>query len=190
MNWLFGKITDISDEEYKNIFEALSDSRKARICRFKKEDDRRRSLMATYLVGKLLEISGCGKAALENDEKGRPYLKGSDLFISISHSLEGVACAVSETPIGIDTEKIRPVKKGLIEYACTKKEAEYILSDFTDTEKDITEDPVMQRFYTVWTAKEAYFKKHGSGITDICSVDTFSFSKQTYNIDGFIITIV
>ena len=189
MNWLFGKITDITDEQYKNIFEALSNSRKAHIIRFKKEEDRRRSLMATYLVCELLKELGLVGVSLENAENGRPYLKGSDLFISISHSLEGVACAVSETPIGIDVEKIRPVKKGLIEYVCTKQEQEYVFSDFSSAE-DISDTSVMQKFYTVWTAKEAYFKKNASGITDICSVDTFSFEKQTYCIDGFIITIV
>lgn len=190
MNWLFGKITDITAEQYDNIFKTLSNSRKARIIRMKKEDDRRRSLMATYLVQKLLEELGYENITLENTENGKPYLKDCDLFVSISHSGAGVVCAISEKEIGIDIESIRPVRKGLIEYACTKAEREYIYSDFIDIEKNITPTCVMQKFYAVWTAKEAYFKKGGSDITDIRSINTCLFTKQTYYIDEFIITIV
>ncbi len=190
MNWLFGKITDITAEQYKNIFETLSNSRKARITHYKKEDDRRRSLMATYLVQKLLNELGCENVTLENAKNGRPYLKGCDLFISISHSDCGVACAVSEKEIGIDIEKIKPVRDGLIDYVCTEQEREYIFSDFTKTGKEITESSVTQKFYAVWTAKEAYFKKNSSGITDIRSINTLSFAKRSYYLDEFVITIV
>ncbi len=190
MKWLFGKLTDITAEQYNNIFETLSDSRKARVNRFKKEDDRRRSLMATHLAQKLLKELGYTNVTLENAPNGKPYLKGCDLCVSISHSGDGVVCAISDREIGIDIEGIKPIKDGLIEYVCTKQELEYIYSDFKDIEKDITDASVMQKFYAVWTAKEAYFKKRGSNITDIRSINTFSFTKQSYYIDDFIITIV
>lgn len=190
MKWLFGNIEDITPEQYNNIFETLSNSRKARVNRFKKEDDRRRSLMATHLAHKLLEESGYTNVTLENAPNGKPYLTGCDLCVSISHSGNGVVCAISDREIGIDIEYIKPVKDGLIEYVCTKQELEYIYSDFKDIEKDITDVSVMQKFYAVWTAKEAYFKKCGSNITDIRSINTFSFNKQSFYIDDFIITIV
>ena len=190
MKWLFGNIEDITPEQYNNIFEMLSNSRKARVNRFKKEDDRHRSLMATHLAHKLLEESGYTNVTLENAPNGKPYLTGCDLCVSISHSGNGVVCAISDREIGIDIEYIKPVKDGLIEYVCTKQELEHIYSDFKDIEKDITDVSVMQKFYAVWTAKEAYFKKCGANITDIRSINTFSFNKQSFYIDDFIITIV
>ena len=156
MKWLFGRITDLTPQQYEAILDSLPPSRKARISRIKKEDGRHRSLMASYLVQKLLEEMGRETVVLENAEDGRPYLKGCDLFVSISHSHEGVICAISEDTIGID----------------------------------MVEGPVAQRFFAVWTAKEAYFKKSGSGITDIRSIDTLSFAKQTFYIDDFLITVV
>jgi len=190
MKWLFGRITDLTPQQYEAILDSLPPSRKARISRIKKEDGRHRSLMASYLVQKLLEEMGRETVVLENAEDGRPYLKGCDLFVSISHSHEGVICAISEDTIGIDIERIRPVRVGLIQYVCTEREREYVLSGWTDIGKEMVEGPVAQRFFAVWTAKEAYFKKSGSGITDIRSIDTLSFAKQTFYIDDFLITVV
>ncbi len=190
MNWLFGKISDLTDEQYENISGTLSHSRRAHILRFQKEDDRRRSLMATYLVQKLLKESGYENVSLETAENGSPYLKGCALFVSISHSENGVVCAISDQEIGIDMERIKPVPNGLVDYVCTKQEKAYIFSDVTNTEKDITETSATQKFYDVWTAKEAFFKKNGSFVTDIRSINTFSFAKQSYYMEGFVITIV
>lgn len=190
MDWLFGNITDITEEQYEKIFETLSDSRKARINRIKKEDDRRRSLMATHLVYTLLKKLGYEDVTLENSENGKPYLKGCDLSVSISHSGNGVVCALSKKEIGIDIEAIRPIRKGLVEYVCTKQEREYINLDSKETENEITEASVLKRFYTVWTAKEAYFKKGITSVKDIRSIDTFSFERRVFYIDGFVITVV
>ena len=131
MNWLFGKITDLTPEQYEAVFLSLSHSRRARISRIKKEDSRHRSLMATYLVQKLLKEMGYENVTLETAEDGRPYLKGCDLFVSISHSHEGVVCAISEQEVGIDIEKIQPVRIGLIQYVCTPQERACILSDLS-----------------------------------------------------------
>ena len=183
MNWLFGRITDISEETYNQISKNLSDSRRARVSLLAKEQDRRRSLMAVYLVQKLLENSKCTGTTLENNANGRPFLSGCNLFVSISHSKDGVACVLSEEPVGIDIEKIRPIKKELIEYVCTDKEKEYIGGAVKTSLAE-------QRFYEVWTAKEAYFKKHCEENLTVRKIDTFSFEKQTHYIDDFIITIV
>ena len=42
-------------------------------------------------------------------QNGKPYIKSHEnIFVSISHSRDLVVCAVSDVPVGIDTEKIRP----------------------------------------------------------------------------------
>ena len=69
------------------------------------------------------------------------------------------------------------------ELVCTDKEKEYIGGA---VETSLAE----QRFYEVWTAKEAYFKKHCEENLTVRKIDTFSFEKQTHYIDDFIITIV
>ena len=49
---------------------------------------------------------------------------------------------------------------------------------------------VLERFYEVWTAKEAYFKKMGTGITDLKSVDVTSLEKKVIIEDDYLITII
>jgi len=190
LNWLVGKITDITDEQYKAVYSALSPSRKAHIDKMKKEDARKRSLMATYLLNELLFKKGMRKFKIETDENGKPFLKDSNLFISISHSYDLVACAVSEKPIGIDIEKIRSVSRKLIEYVCTDKEREFVLSSKNALGKDTVEGKAAKRFFAVWTAKEAFFKTGNSGEKNIRSIDTLSLKKQEFIIDGYYITII
>ncbi len=185
MNWLVGKITDITDEQYNAVYSALSPSRKAHIDKMKKEDARKRSLMATYLLNELLFKKGKSEFKIETDENGKPFLKDSNLFISISHSYDLVACAVSDKPIGIDIEKIRPVSRKLIEYVCTDNEREYVLSSKNALGKDTA-----KRFFSVWTAKEACFKNADGGVKNIREIDTLSLKKQEFIIDGYYITII
>ncbi len=182
MNWLIGETTDLTAEQYNNVYSALSSSRKAHIDRMKKEEARRCSLMATHLLNELV-LKELGKSVpLELDEKGRPYLKDCNLFVSISHSLGKVACAVSREPIGIDIEKIRPVSQKLIEYVCTQSEREYVL-------QNTPPDEIYNRFFEVWTAKEACFKK-AADVKNLLLIETLSLKKQAFIIDGYYITII
>lgn len=179
MKWLFCKTTDITTEEYNVIYKGLSSSRKSHIDRMKKFEDKQRSLAVTKLLIRLLAECGESDFALETLENGKPQLVGSNLFFSLSHSGEGVVAAVSETPIGIDIEKIKPIDEKLIDYVCNAKEKEYVQSEKANVD---------YRFLTVWTAKEAFYKKNGG--TGVRAVDTTLFQKSVHKIEDFIITIV
>ena len=150
----------------KLFITVLPPSRRAHIDRIKQQDDRLRSLAVTHLLNTILEELDVCDAKLEVLENGKPYLVGSNLFFSLSHSEEGAVAVVSEAPVGIDIEKIKPVADKLINYVCTENEREYIESG-NDKE---------YRFFAVWTAKEAFFKKNGGG--SIRSVDTTMFEKS------------
>ena len=175
-----GRITDLSEEAYRNVYDTLSDSRRTHIDRMKTADARRRSLLATRLLSSLLAKRGQPNVLLETDADGKPFLSGSDLFVSISHSDEVVVCAVDDSAVGIDVEKIRPVDRKLITYVCTERELAYVLQDETD---------IPCRFFEVWTAKEAAYK-HDGGSTPLRAIETLSRSKQQYVIDGYYITVI
>ena len=178
MNWLLRKITELTEAEYARIYEGLSPSRKAHIDRLKQPNDRKRSLLATEIVRQL-----AGDATLETDPEGRPYLRDSACYVSISHSAEAVACAVSERPVGIDIEKIRPVKTALINYVCLPKEREYVSAR---EEPTVTDRETLLRFFAVWTGKEACFKKTGGAML---SADTLSLDKTTAVTEGYFVTV-
>lgn len=183
MNWLFGKINDVSDVEYREIYLSLSSSRRLHIDKMKKEEARKRSLLATYLLDKLTSELGIDNAAVECDENGKPHLNDDGVFISISHSNEMVACAVDNEPIGIDVEKIRSVNPKLVERICTKREREYI------TCNNITQDDFNTKFFEIWTAKEAYFKKYNKQ-SDISSIETLDIKKTQIMLQGYCVTII
>ncbi len=169
-----GYVTDLTEEQYAAVYDALSPSRKAHIDRMKHDDARRRSLAATYVMGVLLARRGIS-APVETDSDGKPFLKGMDMCISMSHSADAVACAVSDKPVGIDIERIRSVDRKLIDYVCNEREREY-----ADTP---------ERFFEVWTAKEASYKCDG-GVTPLRAIDTLSLQKLWTVNDGYGVTIV
>lgn len=170
MKWAYAKINDITDLE--QVCNTLTPSRKARIERIKRADARAASLAGEWLVRRL-----SGGIPVACEKSGRPYLEGCDKHISISHSGEYVACAISDGPVGIDIEKIKEYDPRLKDRVCTEAEREYV-----DADPD--------KFFEIWTAKEAYFKKIGTGITNFKSVDTLALDKEVYRLQEYIITIV
>ena len=105
-------------------------------------------------------------------EYGKPFAKNLNVEFSVSHSDNLVVCAVSDCPIGIDVEKIRPIDLNIAEEFCSEGELEYI---FGGDRKEVGylacgEDEALTRFFEIWTAKEAYSKFTGRGLGDICNM--------------------
>ncbi len=193
MKWLYANIADVSAEEYDRVYAGLSPSRKARVDRMKQPDDRKRSLAGEWLLQTLLKQAyGITDAVLETASNGRPMLVGADLFVSIAHCDDAVVCAVSETPVGIDIERIRPLDLKLARRVCVEEETVYLFGH-TPIEADYryTDDAaLLTRFFEIWTAKEAYFKRCGTGITELKSVNILPLKRQIFHQDGYLIQII
>ena len=181
MNWSYCKISDFSSEEYDKAYENLSLSRKQRIDRLTAPDSRKRSLAGELLVLQTLKKEYNIDGVIECDEKGRPYLKENKIFISIAHSGEYVACAVDESPIGIDIEKIRDIDFKISNRICTEEEKEYLFKN---------EKQRLYRFYEIWTAKEAFFKMQGTGIKNFKSVNILELNRKVFNLGEYLVQIV
>ena len=79
-----------------------------------------------------------------------------DVHFSISHCSQAVGCLLSDRPCGLDIERIRPVKEGLVRYTMNAAEAEAVFAA-----------PCPELMFTrLWTQKEAVLKLLGTGITD------------------------
>lgn len=126
------------------------------------------------------------------NDYGKPYIKDNNIYFNISHSYDYLIVCTSEYEVGIDIEKIRPVKKELIDYIATENEKEYIYSEKANIEK---------RVFEIYTLKEAYFKMLGTGLQDFKSVE-FSIANNRvicktkkihsslyYDIDGYVFAI-
>ena len=192
MHWSYCDTAAFSSEELHRAYAQLSPSRKAHIDRLQQQEDKLRSLTAELLVQKLLkEHYGVTDAVLHRNPNGQPYLTGCDLFVSISHSDQMVACALSEAPVGIDIENIKPMSLKICRHLCVEEEKAYMLSGSHLTENDNCQDPViLRRLFEIWTAKEAYFKKCGTGITDLKSVNILPLDRQIHIIGDYMVQIV
>lgn len=190
MEYLFSYISDFCDDDYKKAYENLNEKTKSRIDRYKRDDDKKRSLLAQILLKKLVAKKGiCCELVYEAN--GKPVFENCDCFLSLSHSGEVAFSAVSKKPLGIDVEKIRVISKNLINRVCVDEEKAYVLSDYEiKDEKNIDDKEVTKRFFEIWTAKEAYFKMKGSGITDLKAINTLSIKKKSFQKDDYIFTVV
>lgn len=192
MYWAARNLSDFSPQALEEIYQNLSQSRKEHITRLQRQEDKIRSLAAEFLVLQLLQTHfGLTSAQLHRKDSGQPYLTGCDLFVSISHSDQMVACAVGLEPVGIDIQHIRPVKPNLIRHVCVTEEADYVLAGSDLPEEHFCDNPaVLRRFFEIWTGKEAYFKKCGTGIANFQAVNILSLHRQTHITDDYVVQII
>ena len=188
MHWDCRKITGYTQEQLLGVYAQLSASRKEHVDRLCRQEDKLRSLAAEHLVRALLEEHyGISEAQLCCKPTGQPYLTNSQFYVSISHCEQMVACAVSEAPVGIDIERIRPIDLRISRHTCVPEELDYLQISGQGICSDAE---VLWRFFEIWTAKEAYFKKCGTGITDLKGINILKLQRQVYTVEDYLIQIV
>jgi len=68
---------------------------------------------------------------------------------------------------------------------------EYLLAGKESADENPCRDPeILHRFFQIWTAKEAYFKKCGTGITNLKSVNILPMERQCFQIEDYFIQIL
>ena len=130
-------------------------------------DAKERTRIGEAFARQLLEeYSGQAAASfvIKRTPKGKPYAEGSPLEFSLSHSGKWLLCAVGDQPLGVDIEVLRPRNLKVAERFFTPKEQAFLAPEQEDA---------YLRFLQIWTAKEAYFKAIGTGITDLKSICYF-----------------
>ena len=95
--------------------------------------------------------TGSDFSIFEKDNDGVP-LPSNGAFWSLSHKPEYVAGVISDSPVGIDVERIRPVQSSLLNRVVDDEERK-LAGTISDA-----------LFYRFWTAKEAVLKAVGVGL--------------------------
>lgn len=164
-------INSVKRDEYCRIYGMLSESSRCAIDRKKNSDDRMLSLCGELLARRCVsELSGADetKVMIVKDDLGKPLVKDIPLYVSISHSGEYAAAVASPSPVGIDIEKIRPVRLGMAAMICTEDEREDIFGSLNiPSDEDIEEterEALSLKLLRLWTLKEAYLKAIGTGL--------------------------
>ena len=129
LKWFKININDVTEKEYKEFLALLSDERKERIERFKSFNDKKRSVCGEALakteIAKICE-KRADELIFETKKSGKPFCKNADIEFSISHSGDYSVCAVNNTPIGIDIQKIVPYNEKIARRVCSSNELEII----------------------------------------------------------------
>ena len=120
------------------------------------------TLLAHYAIKQISPETVCEKWLVA--ESGKPYIESCPVHFNISHASGIVAVAVSKsTPVGIDIEQLRQMRKGFA--------ARY----FNEAEQAVLRDANSpdEALIRLWTAKEAVGKQHGTGLgKNIPAIDT------------------
>ncbi len=154
-------------------------------------DQKELSRLGKELLWKLVAHAGENREQLNiiKGKNGRPRFENCErLDFSISHSNELVVCALSvgDGKIGADTEK----KESTVR---KEKQGQFAGRFFAGNEREILEKEP-ERFSEIWTRKEAYLKRLGTGIaTDLREVDTCRISSdvrfETLFIEDHVVTV-
>ena len=136
----------------------LHPDRRRRIAALSRKDAIAASLLGDHLARELAaELCGCDPQSLtvEDGQYGKPRLHGAEAEISIAHSGIYAAAAAAKRQVGIDLEKRRPISRSIPIRMFSREEQAWL---------DIAPDRFLDRFFRLWTMKEAYGKMRGFGI--------------------------
>lgn len=169
-------INTLTASEYNESLDNIISSRaKEKIGNFKFISDRKRSLCGELLVRYMIANKDI---VLDVDSNGKPYCKNfPEIHFNISHSGDWVICAICDSPIGVDIEKIGHADLQIAKRFFTEYEYRQLLNQETNRS---------ELFYKLWTLKEkcretAYekIKKAVSELHDIVRYANI-FCKQNF----------
>jgi phosphopantetheine--protein transferase-like protein len=157
----------------------ISNDEKKRAARFHFTEDRNTYITSHALVRLIISKKLKTDPLLINYIVGKynkPGLKDDPLFFNLAHTRDAFALAfTSDFPVGIDLEKInRKIDfHSIAKTYFSRKECEFILKHNKGAD---------ERFFLLWTRKEALLKALGTGITD--HLTKIEVSEQENYIDG------
>lgn len=154
LKFFYADIRGINEDCDKTLF---SRYRLEKLARIAMPDKRRQSIAAELLLIHAVKSVRPGQSLpleLSVGEWGKPELLNADFYFSLSHGDNFVACAVGDSSVGVDIQK-------LIDY-----EPRLAARFFTDDEiaSVLTAEDKSLEFTRIWAMKESVLKYHGSGM--------------------------
>lgn len=172
----YANVNELADEAvFNEQLKRVRSARQHKVLHCKHREDQIRSLMAGLLIRHAVEQELLSYENLEYEENshGKILLKceAFPVWISISHSGDFAAVAISNHKVGIDIQQQREMKS----------QERMMQMCYSEEEKGSGES-----FFYHWTRKEAYSKMLGLGMQlDFKTIDTMQSEKYwTKRIEG------
>ena len=161
-NIFYCDLFKISDQTILRELAQLPREIREKIAEKSDAEDRKRSV-AGYMLARRYTAAFCNVEQKEIEfafgEHGKPYIINQRVHYNISHCQNYVVLAVSNEPIGIDIEIVREFSAMVAQKRFVPAEVAYI------SEEGRFNRSMQQAFYEIWTAKEAYLKYTGLGLS-------------------------
>ena len=146
---------NVDDLNLSEAYKLLPESRKKKIDSFRFEKDKKLSAGAYLLLDKMLKEEGIENPAFKIDKYGKAYISNyENIYFNLSHSGKLVACAISDTEVGVDVE----YNDSAIDLNIAKNY--FYNSEYENIMK--AENP-SDEFFKYWVLKESYMKYTGLG---------------------------
>lgn len=164
----FLNIDNLDTQALNRAFETMNNERKAETIALVSENKRNQKIAADMLCRQMLaDESGIDPQSIifSKGKNGKPYAANCNSKFNISHCGNLVVCAVSKNEIGVDIERIRNIRLKAAEKFASTNELEYIGNS-------------LERFFEIWTLKEAFFKCKGTGLGANIKNISFGFDAE------------
>ena len=160
---------DITGSDPDVWYDDLPQERREKTDKLKREEDRKRSVMAYVLlehaITDLARDDGMryGSFAKEGlppifvDANGKPYFQGNPVFFNISHSGDRVIVALAPCEVGCDVEQKSSNAMKVAKRFFGEEEYNVLLAAEDENERD-------KLFRDMWTLKESVLKCCGEGL--------------------------
>ncbi len=150
----------MEEDRFHSLIKLIHPEKKERVLRYRKSGDACQVVWADLLIRALLiEKTGLSNTQIVfgKDAFQKPFFQTDpSIHFNISHSGNYILCAMDNEPVGVDIEKIEPIKSGIIKLTFSSHEQEIF--------KKMTSKEGLSYFFDIWTLKESYLKNIGRGI--------------------------
>lgn len=177
----YTRLTDWADKS-DDFFYPKVDESTARIVRnFRNPGARRTKLLGESMVRSLLHTEwGLAKDSyrLLRGEHGKPFIVDSAIpvFFNLSHSGDYIVCAISDSEVGIDIEKVTTARMNVARRFFHPAELWEL--------ETATAEHLDDLFFTYWAVKESYLKYIGTGLSSPLSSFQVVAGDQRIRISG------
>lgn len=164
----------LKEKTGQKVYRRLPESRQKKADSCKTPTAKAASLAAGFLMEYALKKQGNAEYRIEYEEGGAPIVLASKkadetddrrFFISVSHSGDYAACVISDRPVGIDIQQIRPVRTNTLHHFFSEAGIKAFVSDYEiSQETAFLNEKARNAFLWQWAAKESYMKLTGEGM--------------------------
>lgn len=159
----------LTERETAVMLEMLPSERRERVLRMK-QPEKRREVLCAYMILRLAlweQYRWRELPAVCRSQQGKPYFpEHPGVHFNLSHTGGAVLVGLSDQPLGVDIEKIRPVSR----------RAMHRLADVATEEA----------FFRSWVRREARVKRSGDGIGTMMRAETpLQYGEFYYELDTF-----